>query len=473
MKPYIVMCAIVGMMALAGCASDPTPTVAATSTPVAVATDTPVAATPTPTPTLEPTPIPGATAIVLTPSADATLYDRGALAAANGGGSSLFFGTTNGGESRRALVRFDIGSAISAGSTVASVRLVMSVDRTRGEADESTLHLLTASWGEGTADSETAGGGSGTAPDDGSATWEHRSFPDVAWDRSGGDYEREPHATITVQPPPRTQVVEVTWGSTVEMVDDVQRWLVNPASNFGWMILGNEGPNQTAKRVASRENTDSALQPRLIVEYVPVSGPQSVDVMPSQDTTIYDDATLANGAGEWVFAGVTLQGAIRRALMAFDLSGAVPAGSTVDSATLTLMVSRSSTDEQPISLYELLAAWSAGASDAETNEGKGALALAGDATWDSTGLGGTWATAGGDHGQTPLGTSSVADSGTTSTWELGALVQRWVDEPASNHGVLLIGNEEAEHTAKRFDALENISGFPVPHPPILTIHYTP
>ena len=269
----------------------------------------------------------------------------------------------------------------------------------------------------------------------------------------------------------------MTWGSTVEMVADVQNWLTNPASNLGWIILGNEGTSQTAKRVPSRENGNSALRPQLIVEYIPATGPQTVEVRPSRDTTIYDDATLANGAGEWVFAGVTRVGAIRRALMMFDLTGAVPAGATIDSAALTLTVSQSSTGEQPISLYEMLTAWSVRASDAETNEGKGAVALPGDATWESTGLGGTWGTAGGDHAPTPLATTPVAATGTTPSWgsegELIALVQRWVNEPASNHGVLLIGNEEAKHTAKRFDALENISGFPEPHPPILTIEYTP
>ena len=172
-KPYVVLVAIAALMALVGCRADPTPTSVATATATLPPTVEPTAtlgpiatATPTspPEPIATPTPVPGAASVALTPDADATLYDRGTLQAANGAGDSLFFGSTNGNEARRALIRFDIGSAIPAGSTIASARLVMTVDRARGEADESTLYLVTSSWGEGEADSATAGGGSGTAP---------------------------------------------------------------------------------------------------------------------------------------------------------------------------------------------------------------------------------------------------------------------------------------------------------------------
>ena len=475
-------------MTMAGCTGDPTPTTSApatatlTPTPNAEATATlglTATATPTPVPepTAPPTPVPGAISVVLTPDADATLYDRGTLAAANGAGESLFFGSTNGDEARRALVRFDIRSAIPGGSTIASARLVMTVDRARGEADESTLYLVTSSWGEGKADSETAGGGSDTAPDDGSATWEHRSFPDVAWEQSGGDYEVEPHATVTVQPPPRTRTVEVTWGSTAEMVEDVQNWLTNPAANFGWIILGNERTRQTAKRVASRENGNSALRPQLIIEYFPAKGPQTVDLMPSQDTTIYDDPTLANGAGEWIFVGATRRGALRRALVAFDVAGAIPAGATVDGVTLTLTVSQTTAGDEPVALHRVLTSWSAGTADAEFNEGKGGPASADDATWLGTGIGDEqWVTPGGDIASVASASATVGGRGQSFRWtsaEAVADVQGWLDDASTNHGWLLVGHEDSTRTAKRFDSMENISGFPEPRPPILTIRFTP
>jgi spore coat protein A len=60
------------------------------------------------------------------------------------------------------------------------------------------------------------------------------------------------------------------------MVADVQGWLDNPSQNFGWIVIGDEGQNETAKQFATRENTDNggANKPELIVNYTPqqVSG---------------------------------------------------------------------------------------------------------------------------------------------------------------------------------------------------------
>ena len=479
----MALAALLTIAALAGCSGDPTPTPTptATATPAATATPMPTAtAMPTevPQPTATPTPVPGATAVTIEPAADATLYDRGVLLAANGAGDSLFFGSTNGNEPRRTLVRFDVRGAVPPGSTIVSARFVLFVTRSNGEPDPADIHRVTSSWGEGTTNSQTAGEGSGALPDDGSATWLHRAFPDTTWDSPGGDYASDPSATTLAVPPPRAFTAEIAWGSTEATIADVQGWLDDPSSNFGWIVIGKEGTRQTAKRTASRENPNAEIRPRLVVEYLPATGPQTLNILPSQDTTIYDDATLANGAGEWLFAGVTRRGAVRRALLRFDVTGAVPAGVTIDSATLTLTVSQSSTSEQAISLHEVLGPWSAGASDAEFNEGKGAVAQPGDATWELTGVGAErWTTPGGDYDPTPLATVGVTAVGTAPVWgpndDLTALVQRWLDAPNGNHGVMLVGNESADHTAKRFDALENFSGFPEPHPPVLTITYTP
>jgi hypothetical protein len=262
------------LFAAAACSTEPTATPTPSPTAPATATATPQAtATATPTeltgPTATATPVPGATAVSITPSADATLYDVGSQLAANGAGHSLFFGSTNGNEPRRTLVRCDLTSELPSGATIASARLVMVVTRSRAEPDEATLHRVTSSWGEGTADSETAGEGSGTEPDAGNATWVHREYPDVMWGSPGGDFDVEPLATTLVLPPPRAGTVEVSWGATEAMIADVQRWLDEPSSNFGWLILGDDATRQTTKRVASRENEDEGLRPRLLIEYFP------------------------------------------------------------------------------------------------------------------------------------------------------------------------------------------------------------
>ena len=48
------------------------------------------------------------------------------------------------------------------------------------------------------------------------------------------------------------------------MVADVQSWLNNPASNFGWLVLGDETAIATAKRFDTRE---SASPPMLTIEF--------------------------------------------------------------------------------------------------------------------------------------------------------------------------------------------------------------
>ena len=42
----------------------------------------------------------------------------------------------------------------------------------------------------------------------------------------------------------------------------------NPASNFGWILRGNESASSSAKQFASKENTNSAIRPTLSVTYI-------------------------------------------------------------------------------------------------------------------------------------------------------------------------------------------------------------
>ncbi|MBL8746907.1 MAG: hypothetical protein JNK58_11190, partial [Phycisphaerae bacterium] len=54
---------------------------------------------------------------------------------------------------------------------------------------------------------------------------------------------------------------------------EVQSWVVDPGSNFGWLILGNESAPSTAKRFDSRENDDPAFRPVLTVTFIPAPAP--------------------------------------------------------------------------------------------------------------------------------------------------------------------------------------------------------
>jgi len=96
-------------------------------------------------------------------------------------------------------------------------------------------------------------------------------------------------------------------------------------------------------------------------------------------------------------------GELRRGVLAFDITGNVPAGSTITSVTLTLNMSKTpSNTARTVELHRLLADWEEGTSQASGEEGTGAPATPNDATWrhrffDTI----FWTTQGGDfsHGQ--------------------------------------------------------------------------
>ena len=199
-----------------------------------------------------------------------------------------------------------------------------------------------------------------------------------------------------------------------------------------------------------------------------------VEIEASKDNTLYEDVagTLSNGAGDHFFVGVTAMDFIRRGLLAFDVS-AVPEGSTITSVTLTLNMSQTIVGPQTIELHRASADWGEGASHAKGQEGGGADALLGDATWLHTFFDTDfWTTPGGDFNPVASG-STVVDFNGPYTWdstpEMVADVQDWLDDPSINFGWILTGDETTLPTAKRFDTREN----PLPNTnPLLTVEFT-
>jgi hypothetical protein len=164
---------------------------------------------------------------------------------------------------RRALIAFAVSDSIPAGAVIDSVQLMLHESGAHtGEPRTTSLHRVTADWGEGTSDS--GGSGSDGAPAvTGDATWLYRFFDTAMWTTPGGDFVAGASAARKV-----SYDGNYIWKSTPQMTSDVQSWLDTPASNFGWVILGDEsGAAGTAKRFDSRENPDAVARPVLKVFY--------------------------------------------------------------------------------------------------------------------------------------------------------------------------------------------------------------
>ncbi len=216
--------------------------------------------------------------ININPIKDNTLYEYDPADGdhSNALGFHFFTGKTGMGELRRGVLAFDIAGTIPAGSTILGVTLSMNMSRTPvSTAYTIELHKLLADWGEGTSQaSGEEGDGAPATPND--ATWRHRFYDTIFWSAQGGDFSATVSASQSVG-----VVGPYTW-SSAQMVADVQGWLDNSVSNFGWLVLGDEKPILTAKRFDTRE---SASPPVLTIQYRP-PGPRPTPTPRSRPTPV-------------------------------------------------------------------------------------------------------------------------------------------------------------------------------------------
>ena len=207
--------------------------------------------------------------ISLRPAADATLIQpNDGNQYALGAAYNIYcgrVGVNGGGTFRRALVRFDL-TAIPPGSRILSVSLRAYMSQTSAGTHECRLHRMLESWGEG---ASFAFGGGGTAPEPTDATWAYRFWPTTRWSAQGGVF-----ASAASAAKPVGAVGSYTWGSTLALVADVQSWVDDPSSNFGWAITGNEAALETAKRFESRESGDPLRHPTVTITFSPPAAPR-------------------------------------------------------------------------------------------------------------------------------------------------------------------------------------------------------
>lgn len=178
---------------------------------------------------------------------------------------------------RRALVQFDL-SSIPAGSKVVAARLNLFRLVLGGPGTQLRIHRLLQSWGEG-----SSGAGEdcspppkqfGNAPTESSSTWNYRFFgARSVWESEtgqplrGGAFQSATSDSEFV-PPLGQDVLLISNGIT----SDVAEWVRDPASNHGWILLGDEVNLGTGMRFASREDPDAEHAPTLTVFFEPRMG---------------------------------------------------------------------------------------------------------------------------------------------------------------------------------------------------------
>jgi len=110
-----------------------------------------------------------------------------------------------------------------------------------------------------------------------------------------------------------------------------------------------------------------------------------INITSTKDNTLYEydpaEGDHSNGAGFHFFAGENGMGELRRGVIAFDVAGTIPAGSTIIAVTLTMNMSMTHAGPETVELHKLLADWGEGTSHAPMGEGDGAPATPNDATW--------------------------------------------------------------------------------------------
>jgi hypothetical protein len=207
-------------------------------------------------------------------------------------------------EVRRALLRFDL-SQIPAGAVVNSATLLITVVMVPLTPNNSTFDIRRVSqfWTEG------------------GVSWNSRLGAGTPWQVPGAtgsaDSVSTPSSFVAVG---AANFTGYTFPSMAALVADVQGWINDPSSNFGWLLISeDEVTPQTARRFGAREDPSHA--PVLTINYsIPSLGvtiqPPSQDVLEGSSVTFTANVTgTPPFAYQWFFNANPVPGATNSTLV--------------------------------------------------------------------------------------------------------------------------------------------------------------
>ncbi|HMQ68922.1 MAG TPA: DNRLRE domain-containing protein [Ignavibacteria bacterium] len=192
---------------------------------------------------------------------DNTLYEDAGGMISNGRGKYMFAGKSNTGLIRRALLNFLAIEFFPPCTKVLSVNLKLHLAGGNPENKTIEVRKVLERWGQGNSNAPGLEE-DGTAASSYDATWLHRYYNTDLWSSPGGVYSGIVSTSATVGGPGY-----YNFNSTPELVADFQSWLDNPSDEFGWILIGDETSDSTAKRFHTADADTIEFQPEVTVIY--------------------------------------------------------------------------------------------------------------------------------------------------------------------------------------------------------------
>lgn len=347
--------------------------------------------------------------LTLSPSKDNQLTNGSTN---NNGTCSNMDSYNTGGIDRRALYQFDI-SALPADAVITSASLKL-YSIAVGTANTTVrAHRVTSNWDEGAACAAA-----------GASNWTQRLTAGSNWTLAGGDYDPTASATLT-----GVSTANQFYSFTITSL--VQAWENGTVANNGLILLNDLG--FLGVSWTSKEWTTVSQRPALIINYTSASTQSTfspaVDNVISQSTPSTNYGSALNTT---ISGGINL---IQRPIMRFDLS-AIPTNATVTSAALIWIKSGGDASIVNVSAHQITNPWT------ETGS-----------IWTQRQAATNWTTAGGDFNATAAATVAIGNNG-TYTYSIPTLVQNWINNPATNYGLLMKQVSETSGGEKYFHSKE-------------------
>ncbi len=160
-----------------------------------------------------------------------------------------------------------------------------------------------------------------------------------------------------------------------------------------------------------------------------------------KDAYIKQDKQDERRGGDGELRVKTENGKLNRALLQFDVASAVPAGSALSSATLSLYVKGANGGSTSIKAHGLTATWTEG-----------------EVTWKARDKAANllWTTLGADYNPVAVATTAVDNtSNVWRSWDITNLVSGWISNPADNKGVILEAAVTSPAAEKKFKSSDD------------------